>query len=258
MIAGHAFSNTTCSCPPFECICTPVHTASTLGYHHHHQHHQSHHQHHQTHVSGDFWSAEQPSHQATAPGEGGFYPGTAGGDYPCAYDGNSNVLQQHSAYDYTPAPPVVENDAFGQIFQTETPIVRPPDGACLLPPPDMGYAAPANTPPTFTELGEMKSEFQHHPHPHQQQCWSNAYERHVVFGRYYEQQRPDEPMMMSEEDDSLATVPCEEARMMPQHYAQHLAAPPVVEAALHHGAPYETLMPDHFSFHESINRHLHH
>ncbi|XP_059473048.1 chorion-specific transcription factor GCMa-like [Neocloeon triangulifer] len=248
---GSAFSNSTCSCPPFECICTPVHAPQPhLSYHHHLQQHQ------QNHSAGDFWSPEQPqqppSHHPPpmdVPNTG-FYP-AAPMDYPCAYDGNSNVLQH--PYEY---PPVVENDAFGQIFQTETPIR--PDCGSLLPAPNEMYeqqSGPANTPPTFTELGEVKSEFQ--------QGWSNPYERHYRGGGFYEQ-RPEEPMMMSEEDDSLATVPCEEARMMPQYVIHqeplrhHLPASADAAVAMVGCINYESLVGDHFSFHESINRHLHH
>ncbi|XP_065332853.1 uncharacterized protein LOC135934794 [Cloeon dipterum] len=270
------YSNTTCSCPPFECICTPSQQPA-LSYHP---------AHHLQQPTADFWSQpgdqhqqQPPSHPSAAMDQSSYFPSPAGGDYQqCTFDGNSNVLQHHPhPYEYPAAATVVENDAFGQIFQTETPI-RGSGGECgalLAAPPEL-YEPQPNTPPTFTELCEVKSEFSEvvkselqHQHQ-QQQPWGNPYDRHYPRGGgggggYFEQQqRLDEPMMMSEEDDSLATVPSEDARVMPHHQHHYLAAPnhyhhQVESAALHHGH-YEALMgaSDHFSFHESISRHLHH
>ncbi|KAF4518649.1 hypothetical protein B566_EDAN005976 [Ephemera danica] len=331
---GNSYGST-CSCPPFECVCgqhasSPSAPSSAAASHmlgctsipsYPHQ----------SSTSLEYWLESSSGHhhqqQPQAAQQHAAYP-----EYP-AFDGNSNVLHpshhhHHPQYDYPAA--AMDHTVLGgtdlfqpeEIFQLDQPLRQsevnfsPLEAAtsamlnhCFEQQQHQHQVTPSTSPPTLLELGNnntaaIKSEpyswlpahrpehllMMHHQQAgaqseqflrqqQQQQCGIPA--RYNVGGE--DALRFDEPMLLSsaEEDDSLATIPCEEARLIGLSHGgamygecaallsgERSGAADAASMAHHHHASYSSepslCLPSandqqqHFHFHDSINRHLQH
>lgn len=250
-----------------------------------------------SHAALEYWL--EPGHQQ--PATQAAYP-----EYP-AFDGNSNVLHPPQ-YDYPMDPATLGGTELFQpeeIFQMDQPL-RPSEvnynplestssmlNHCFEQQQQQAQITPSTSPPTLLELGNtsVKSD------PYSSSSWLSHRQEHVLMMSDYERQQQqqqhchpmarygddvvmrmhEEPMLLSsaEEDDSLATIPCEEARMIGLHgtsmYSNDCAmgdrgvAPDSAMMTHHHSYTSQesnlclpTASDHHFHFHESINRHLHH